>query len=730
MRTPLVFAERLKKHFFKTLILAGVIGLSLPCTSCSAATKPEGQKKFGPDADYYIGLRLLGEGNENAAREKFKRCIKKGSPLCAQRSAEALCTFGNIQEKNTAAENLLRLFPGEEAILIAARQFSSSNEIFKLIECTSNLDFATTKNEIIRLRLEAMAKRGDSAYETEVYRWFTECPVSTEHYQFYRDTYNHPDFEGAYQNPENAALLRYTPEQFAINYRIASYKRNYSYTMLCSPELFHFIDDGSILPAPQLISDFGKNFLYGSMDFAKNAMNFKELAQKYAGTSAEFYFWFYAGRLFEKAGIYYQQTKSSFENAINTAQTPSQKDNALWYLLNTSLNFSINSIINSIGSYSREWSDAEYFEDFFEQLVTALLAAGRWNEFGRIYKAIDGYASDLTTAQFAYIYGRLVQEGLASGTKQDETEAFKRACRGGSSVYYKILAAYRLGLGKDPVEIQKILCAPTGVHENQAKNATKLEKAPDASFENLLTGYAYFGFPELIYTEWQKNQGANLSTETNFYLADFLAKCGEPEKNDYYTQSLRIAARAQRNTSERITREQLKLIYPNFYSPYVSKYCSNFKMNESIMYALIRSESFFDADILSSAGAVGLTQLMELTASDIARRFKIQDYSLTDPETNIFFGTWYLGNLISRCDNSPLLGFFSYNAGITRVRRWLQSSLIEFGKKSNMPLDLFLETIPFAETREYGRKLISATIAYDWLDSPARFDETVEYLVN
>ena len=729
MRTPLVFAGRLKKQFLKTLFLAGVIGLSLPCTSCSAATKPEGQKRFGADADYYIGLRLLSEGNENAAREKFKRCMKKGSPLCAQRSAEALCTFGNIQEKNTAAENLLHLFSGEEVILIAARQFSASNEINKLIECTSGLDFATAKNEIIRLRLEAMAKRGDSAYESEVYRWFTECPISTEHYQFYRDTYNHPDFEGTYQNPENAALLKYTPEQFAINYRIASYKRNYSYTMLCSPELFHFFEDGSILPAPQLISDFGKNFLYGSMDFAKNAMHFRELAQKYTGTSAEFYFWFYAGRLFEKAGIYYQQTKNSFENAIASAQSPSQKDNALWYLLNTSLNFSINSIINSIGTYAQEWNDAEYFEDFFEQLVTALLAAGRWNEFGRIYKAIDGYASDLTTAQFAYIYGRLIQEGLASGTKQEETDAFKRACRGGSSVYYKLLAAYRLGLGKNPVELQKILCAPTGIQENQSKKAAKTTKTPDSSFESLLMGYAYFGFPELIYTEWQKNQGENLSTETNFYLADFLAKCGEPVKNDYYTQSLRIAARAQRNASERITREQLKLVYPNFYNLYVSKYCSEFKMNESVMYALIRSESFFDADIMSSAGAVGLTQLMELTASDIARRFKIQDYSLTDPETNICFGTWYLGNLISRCDNSPLLGFFSYNAGITRVRRWLQSSLIEFGKKSNMPLDLFLETIPFAETREYGRKLVSATIAYDWLDSPARFDQTVEELL-
>ncbi len=725
MHAPLVFAGRLKKLIFTTRFLIGISCACLPCTACTATTKPEGQKKFGSDADYFIGLRLLSEGNENAAREKFKRCIKKGSSRCAQRSAEALCSIGNIQEKNTAAENLLKLFPGEESLLIAARQFASSGEINRLINCTSNLDFSTARNEIIRLRLEAMAKRGDSSYEEEVYRWFTECPVSTEHYQFYRDTYNHPDFEGAYQYPETAPLLRYTPEQFAINYRIASYKRNYSYTMLCSDELARFFENGALYPSPQLISDFGKNYLYGSIDFVKNAMYFRELAQKYKGTSAEFYFWFYAGRLFEKAGIYYQQTKQSFETAILTANDKSQKDNALWYLLNTSLNFSVDFIISSIGSYAREWSDAEYFEDFFEQLVTALLAAGRWDEFGSIYKAIDGYASDLTTAQFAYLYGRLIQEGLAHGSSEEAETAFKRACRGGSSVYYKTLAAYRLGLWKNPVELQKILCSPTGIRNTQ----TNIEVDP--GLETLLLGYAYFGFPELIYPEWQKNQGQKLSPETAFYLADFLGKCGETEKenSDFYVQSLRIAARTQRNANHQITREQLNLVYPRFFNDFVEKYCAEYNISESIMYSLIRSESFFDADVMSSAGAVGLTQLMEMTASDIARRFKIHDYSLIDPEINIRFGTYYLSNLISRCDNSPLLGFFSYNAGITRVRRWLQSSLIEFGKKSNMPLDLFLETVPFAETREYGRKLISATIAYEWLESSANFENTVSHLL-
>ena len=719
--------RRLTLAFLASFLLLNVV-------SCKAAPQPEGQKKLGDDSDYFIGLRLLQEGNENAAREKFKHCLKKGTPACAQKSAEALCTFGNIQEKNAAAESLLKQFPGDEALLIAARQFASSGEVNKLIYYTSGMDFSTAKNEVIRLRLEAMGRRGDSSYQAEVYRWFTECPLSTDHYQFYRDFYKHPDFSGAYENPDSelAANLKYTPQEFAINYRIESYKRNYSYTTSNSWILEKYFADGILTQAPQLISDLGKNYLYGTVDFVKNAGYFSRLAKEAAGTPAEFYFWFYAGRYYEKAGVYYRQSRQCFEAAMAAANTPAQKDNALWYLLNTSLNFSMDSIIESIGEHCREWSNSEYFEDFFEQLVTALLAAGRWNEFGKIYKAIDGYASDLTTAQFAYLYGRLIQEGLASGSPEDAEAAFKRACHAGSSVYYKTLAAYRLGLWENPDELMKIMCAPTWERERNDSAANPPASEISSSRENLLLGYAYFGFPELIYPEWQKTQGSDLSADTNFYLADFLAKCANPaapEDSDYYTQSLRIAARAQRLATHEITPDQLALVYPDFYDNFVSKYCREYKLSEPVMYALIRSESFFDADVTSSAGAIGLTQLMEFTGSDIARRFKMTDYSLIDPETNIRFGTYYLSSLISRCEDSPLLGFFSYNAGITRVRRWLQSSLIEFGKKSNMPLDLFLETVPFAETREYGRKLVSATIAYDWLDDPKNFHQTVENLI-
>ena len=111
--------RRLTIYFLASFLL-------LSAVSCKAKPQSEGQKKFGDDANYFIGLRFLQEGNENAAREKFKYCIKKGTPVVAQKCAEALCSIGNIQEKNAAAENLLQLFPGDDSLLIAARQFSSS----------------------------------------------------------------------------------------------------------------------------------------------------------------------------------------------------------------------------------------------------------------------------------------------------------------------------------------------------------------------------------------------------------------------------------------------------------------------------------------------------------------------------------------------------------------------------------------------------------------------------
>lgn len=667
-------------------------------SACSAKTAA--QKELGADADYFMGLKLLEEGKQKEAINKFNHCVKKGTYYCAKQSAIKLCEFGSLQDKNEACLRLVSKFPEQDTLLLAVRQFFESSEINKIIEYTSNLDFEKANNELICLRLQALDKRNDAKYQSEVYKWFTSRQLSQEHYQFYRDYYKHPDFE-----QENVVC---TPHQFAINYRIELYKRNYTFTFENASTLINWMENGAIAPNEQLASDLGKSFLYGSMKFANNAQTFKTLAEKFANTPMAYYFWFYAGRLFEKGGVYYSQTKTCFQNAIQTATSPEQKDNALWYLLNSSLNTNLDFILNSIGDYAKTWSNPEYFDDFFETLIQSLFISGKWSTFYDLYTSIDGYASNEIVAQLAYIYGRLVQEGLVTQEMTgrdpdlDARAAFQRALKADSKTYYKILAANKLGLPAAQFEKEM---QETGYITSETENLAA---------EHILTGCVLFGFPDMIYPLWQELSSKGISTETAFYISDFLQKCSTGE-DDYLQQSLRIACRAASMTNRPLKKEELMLVYPENFTNFVDTSCKKYDIKKSVVFSLIRSESFFDPDVISSAGAIGLTQLMELTSGDIARRLKYKEYSLEDPQTNIDFGTYYLSELIRRCDGSYLQAFFAYNAGITRVRRWLQSSLVEFGKKKDMPLDLFLETLPYAETREYGRKLISAGVMYEWL---------------
>ena len=104
-----------------------------------------------------------------------------------------------------------------------------------------------------------------------------------------------------------------------------------------------------------------------------------------------------------------------------------------------------------------------------------------------------------------------------------------------------------------------------------------------------------------------------------------------------------------------------------------------------------------------------LTQLMKGTADDEARKLKLgDDYDVLDPKTNIAMGSHYLASLIGRTpDNSVLLAMLAYNAGLTNVRKWKNAN--------SLPMDFYVETLPFPETRGYGRKMVGAAAMYGFL---------------
>lgn len=127
-------------------------------------------------------------------------------------------------------------------------------------------------------------------------------------------------------------------------------------------------------------------------------------------------------------------------------------------------------------------------------------------------------------------------------------------------------------------------------------------------------------------------------------------------------------------------------------------------------YGIARSESLFMPDVASHAGAVGLMQLMPETGKRTARAARIPYRGVTtlkDPAANITLGTHYLGDMLNRFGQHRVLATAAYNAGPHRVERWLP-------RGQALPADVWVETVPYSETRGYVRRVLAAEAVFHW----------------
>lgn len=127
-------------------------------------------------------------------------------------------------------------------------------------------------------------------------------------------------------------------------------------------------------------------------------------------------------------------------------------------------------------------------------------------------------------------------------------------------------------------------------------------------------------------------------------------------------------------------------------------------------FALIRAESAWQPDVRSPANAYGLMQLLPATGQQMARQLGLSwpgTSMLLDPQTNIRLGTRYLAQQAERFQGSPWLASAAYNAGPAPVQRWL-------GDRGTLPADIFIETIPYRETRDYVMRVLAFSVIYDW----------------
>jgi len=155
----------------------------------------------------------------------------------------------------------------------------------------------------------------------------------------------------------------------------------------------------------------------------------------------------------------------------------------------------------------------------------------------------------------------------------------------------------------------------------------------------------------------------------------------------------------------------LKIEYPIRHSAYVAKYADENGLNKYFVYAIIKAESNFDNEAESSKNAMGLMQIMEPTGKWISEKLNIQNYNkemLSEPETNIKMGCYYISYLLDRYDGNEKCALAAYNAGHANVDLWLSDKSYSRDGKT-------LTVIPYPETETYVNLVLKNQKIYQHL---------------
>jgi soluble lytic murein transglycosylase len=325
------------------------------------------------------------------------------------------------------------------------------------------------------------------------------------------------------------------------------------------------------------------------------------------------------------------------------------------------------------------------FDDFLDKVSQYYTKRRNWKTLADIYNCLKGRFPE--AAQYGYILGRAIEEGYAEAA---ELGLSSKACFQGvlddedAPLYYRVLAVGRLGREKLPMN-ESAKSATVNISDNMA----------------FILGFFKHGLGE--YALQYLNRDKSIYSEADLRaLAQALAKEGRWD-GCITTLSYYIT-----RPGYRLRREDMELFYPRPFKELIEKAAGENAIPKELFFALVRTESAFVPANRSSAGAQGLTQLMPATAADMARRLRFAGkLDLHDPAVNLPLGAAYLDYLRKRT-GSTCIALLAYNGGMGRLRRWRAA-------EASLPEDLFLETVEYPETRDYGRRVLSTAAAYGYL---------------
>ncbi|NIP32084.1 MAG: transglycosylase SLT domain-containing protein [Candidatus Dadabacteria bacterium] len=207
--------------------------------------------------------------------------------------------------------------------------------------------------------------------------------------------------------------------------------------------------------------------------------------------------------------------------------------------------------------------------------------------------------------------------------------------------------------------------------------------------------FVRLGISELALKEIRILEGKSNSFLENYYISSLYFKLG-----NYYS-SIKFA-------DKQFDPNFTYLSFPMGFENTVSKLSRKYGLDEFLVYSLIREESRFNRKAVSVSNARGLMQLIPPTARETARKVGINNFSLQKlyiPEINIDLGCYYLNLVMSRFKGNIPLSLAGYNAGPNRAAQW-------HAEMGDLPVDEFIEEIPFNETNYYVKRILRSYGAY------------------
>jgi Soluble lytic murein transglycosylase and related regulatory proteins (some contain LysM/invasin domains) len=311
-----------------------------------------------------------------------------------------------------------------------------------------------------------------------------------------------------------------------------------------------------------------------------------------------------------------------------------------------------------------------------EWRLRLLLRLGRWEEAYELTRALPPELAE--TNRWKYWQARSLQ--LAQPQNKQAISLYKPVAD--ERDFYGFLAADRINA---PYQLNNRPVSPDAATLQRVRNAPSTRRALE-----------FYARGEIINArrEWY-HAARHLSHD------ELLAQAKIAYDMQWYFPAIRAISQAK-------YWDDLDIRFPMAYRNTLVREARNRGLHSSWVFAITRQESAFMSDARSGVGATGLMQLMPATAKETSKKFGIplaSPQQLIVPDLNIQLGAAYLSQVHGQFNGNRVLATAAYNAGPGRVRQWLKDA-------RHLAFDVWVETIPFDETRAYVQNVLSYAVIY------------------